>query len=226
VFGEAYEKFKDLLTADSMVLIRGQVSMREGDKKPKLRAENIMSLTDSREKLTRSIHVRLKTSSLEESFINEIHEACSKVSGTCSLILHVVTAEDNEYRIRAKNITTAPISELLEKLRIILGKENVWLSKFAAVTTMLSVLHNMVIILWIITSAVVYGTSAIVMCSFSINAARSIERWWHKHLLFICGVTIATKGFDRIDKSQRYIFLANHQSYFDIPVLSSGLAAI
>jgi len=34
VFGETYEKFKELLTPDSMVLIRGQVSMREGDKKP------------------------------------------------------------------------------------------------------------------------------------------------------------------------------------------------
>ena len=132
VFGEAYEKFKEFLTPDSMVLIRGQVSMREGDKKPKLRAENIMSLPDTREKLTKSIHVRLKTNGLEESFVNELHAACTKVPGSCSLILHVMTTEDNEYKIKAKNITTSPAKELLEGIRNKLGKENVWLSKFVA----------------------------------------------------------------------------------------------
>jgi len=132
VFGDAYEKFKELLTVDSMILIRGQVSMREGDKKPKLRAENITSLTGTREKLTRSIHIRLKTSSLEESFINEIHKDCSLCPGSCSLIIHIVTNEENEYRIRAKNITAVPSKDLLEALRNKLGKDNVWLSKFAA----------------------------------------------------------------------------------------------
>jgi len=91
-----------------------------------------MSLPDSRDKLTRSIHVRLKTSGLEESFINDLRLLCVQAPGTCALILHIMTTEENEYRVRAKNIVTNSGKELLEKLRAKLGKENVWLSKTAA----------------------------------------------------------------------------------------------
>jgi len=49
------------------------------------------------------------------------------------------------------------------------------------------------------------------------------ERLWYRFLLVVSGVRVTTEGLDRINKNQRYIFLSNHQSYFDIPVLSRGL---
>ena len=47
-FGDAFEKFKHLLALDAMILVRGQVSVREGDKKPKLKVDNVIALSETR----------------------------------------------------------------------------------------------------------------------------------------------------------------------------------
>ncbi len=131
-FGDAFEKFKHLLALDAMILVRGQVSVREGDKKPKLKVDNVIALSETREKLARSVHVRLKTQGLEETFIKELYDECARAPGECSLVLHVSTQEDNEYRIKARSVTVNPAKGTIETLRKRLGKENVWLSKTAA----------------------------------------------------------------------------------------------
>jgi DNA polymerase III subunit alpha len=131
-FGDAYEKFKHLLAVDSMVLVHGSVSVREDDKKPKLRIDKVMALSESREKLTKSVHLKIKTSGLDESFLKEIKEECAKLSGSCVLIIHLVSGDGGECRIKAKNILVNPANETLERIRGKLGKENVWLGKSSA----------------------------------------------------------------------------------------------
>lgn len=37
--------------------------------------------------------------------------------------------------------------------------------------------------------------------------------------LWVSGVKLQTKGLENVDKKEKYIFVANHQSYFDISVL-------
>ncbi len=131
-FGDAYEKFKTLLTPDSMILVRGQVSVREGDKKPKLKVDNVIALADTREKLAKTVHIRLVTQGLEEPFLRDVFEDCSKYKGECGLIIHITTQEQNEYKIKSQKIAVNPKAETIDSLRERLGKENVWLSKSAA----------------------------------------------------------------------------------------------
>jgi len=132
IFGDAYEKFKHLLAVDAMVLVHGQISKREGEEKPKLRVDNCISLSETREKLTKSVHLRINTPGLEKDFIQEIHKQCCNVKGDCSVIIHVMTSERNEYRIKAKNVKVVPDPELIKQLREKVGKDNVWLGKTAA----------------------------------------------------------------------------------------------
>ncbi len=42
-------------------------------------------------------------------------------------------------------------------------------------------------------------------------------------ILMIAGVKVSTYGAERLDKSKSYIFVSNHQSYFDIPVLMHSI---
>ncbi len=131
-FGDAYEKFKHLLAVDSMVLVHGNVSIREDEKKPKLRIDKVLALSESREKLTKSVHLRVKTGGLEEAFVKDIREVCARSQGNCSLIIHMVTGENTEYRIKANNISVHSGRETIERIREKLGKENVWLGKSSA----------------------------------------------------------------------------------------------
>ncbi len=131
-FGDAFEKFKHLLALDAMILVRGQVSVREGDKKPKLKVDNVIALSETRGKLARSVHVRLKTQGLEETFVKGLYDECAGTPGECSLVLHLLTEEENEYRVKARNVTLSAAKETIESLRKRVGKENVWISKAAA----------------------------------------------------------------------------------------------
>ena len=132
VFGDAYEKFHDLLSEDALVLVHGIISKREGEEKPKLRLDNCIALSDAREKLTRSVHLRLITQGLEKEFLQKIREQCGKFQGECSLILHLMTAEGNEFRVRARNMKISASPDSIKLIRGLIGKENVWLGKAAA----------------------------------------------------------------------------------------------
>ncbi|MBD3318155.1 MAG: DNA polymerase III subunit alpha, partial [Chitinivibrionales bacterium] len=130
-FGDAFEAYRHLFAEDAMVLVRGTV-MNEDEQHPKVRVERAMDLSETRDQLTKSVHIRMRTQGLEEEFVKEIHSRCSTLSGQCSLIIHLVTQEENEYKIRAKDLKVGAARESIENLRGKLGKENVWLSKSAA----------------------------------------------------------------------------------------------
>jgi DNA polymerase-3 subunit alpha len=132
IFGDAYAKFQHLIAADSMVLAHGTVAMRESESSVKLRLDNMIALSDSRERLTRSVHIRVRTQGLEPDFLKGIEEECTKAAGECAFVMHLVTQEENEYRVRSRKFKVNPGVDTIKRLRARLGTENVWLSKAAA----------------------------------------------------------------------------------------------
>ncbi|MBD3346374.1 MAG: DNA polymerase III subunit alpha [Chitinivibrionales bacterium] len=130
IFSDTLEKFGNLISQGSMILTRGQVTAR--DNKPKIKAENIIALSETREKLTRSVHVKIRTQGLEPDFLSTIEQQCKNASGPCSFIIHLLTQEENEYRIKSRKVTLNPANDTIDNLRKLVGKENVWLSKTAA----------------------------------------------------------------------------------------------
>jgi DNA polymerase III subunit alpha len=132
VFGDVYEKFRHLLTEDAMVLVHGAITKRENEEKPKIRVDTCMALSEAREKLARSVHIRLHTAGLEKEFLDEVYRRCAGSGGECALIIHLVTAEGNEYRVRARNVSVASSFDVIKELRTHVGKENVWIGRSAA----------------------------------------------------------------------------------------------
>jgi DNA polymerase-3 subunit alpha len=132
VFGDAYEKYRDLLAEDSMILAHGTVSRREGEESPKIRLDNCLALAEARDRLARSVHLRINTAGLEKEFLDSIRSRCEQSAGPCAVILHLVTAEGNEYRLRSRGVTISPTREVLKELREQMGRENVWIGKTAA----------------------------------------------------------------------------------------------
>lgn len=50
-----------------------------------------------------------------------------------------------------------------------------------------------------------------------------ISRLWSWTILKACGISLRVNGLNHIDPNQRYIFIANHQSNLDIPILIQTL---
>lgn len=57
------------------------------------------------------------------------------------------------------------------------------------------------------------------------NHAHRITRFWTRVVLAISGVAIKVRGLSQLDPKRQYVFMVNHQSHIDIPVLVQGLSA-
>lgn len=87
------------------------------------------------------------------------------------------------------------------------------------------VLHTVIIFVWIIFGTLVFGLLAILASFFSRtgNSVHHIAQWWGKSILLVSGIRTMTSGFSDDMRGRSYIFMSNHQSNFDIPVLYSAL---
>jgi 1-acyl-sn-glycerol-3-phosphate acyltransferase len=51
------------------------------------------------------------------------------------------------------------------------------------------------------------------------NSVHIIARIWAKSILFVSGIKVEVEGLTNIDPSKSYVYMSNHRSNFDIPVL-------
>jgi 1-acyl-sn-glycerol-3-phosphate acyltransferase len=77
----------------------------------------------------------------------------------------------------------------------------------------------------VVLSTIILGVIAIIISFFSRtgNLVHIIARIWGKGILFVSGVKVTVYGLDNIVPSRSYIYMSNHQSNFDIPVLLACL---
>lgn len=50
-----------------------------------------------------------------------------------------------------------------------------------------------------------------------------LARGWARAALYICGIQVKVKGIDKLDLTRHYVYVSNHASMFDIPVLIAGI---
>jgi 1-acyl-sn-glycerol-3-phosphate acyltransferase len=72
---------------------------------------------------------------------------------------------------------------------------------------------------------VVLGAASIVSSLFDRRGyfAHACARAWSRLILATTGVRVAIEGLDRLSPGTTYIFVANHQSHYDTPVIFSSL---
>jgi len=126
-FAPHFDKFKELLIPDAMVLVSGYVMNRD-EPMPKLRIENCMSLSLVRT-LAKSVHITVSTNGLDAKIIDDIHKCCNESPGECYIVMHVTTTDNSTYKIRAGKIRMSPTNEALNKLRALVGNENVRIAR-------------------------------------------------------------------------------------------------
>jgi 1-acyl-sn-glycerol-3-phosphate acyltransferase len=88
-----------------------------------------------------------------------------------------------------------------------------------------TVLHTLVIYCWIIIATIVLGFLAIMVSFFSRkgNSVHRIAQFWGRSILWVGGIRAEANGFNDELEQRSYIFMSNHQSNFDIPVLYCAL---
>ena len=86
-------------------------------------------------------------------------------------------------------------------------------------------------VFWLIPAITVY---TIVLGTLSITSmlidrrgrlAHACARAWSRWILGTTGVRVDARGLDRFDGGRSYVFVSNHQSIYDIPVLFASIPA-
>lgn len=85
--------------------------------------------------------------------------------------------------------------------------------------------RTMVVFVWVVIATFFLGVLAIGVSVFSStgNPVHRIGRVWGRSILAVSGIRVFVTGVERIAVDQPYIFMANHQSNLDIPVLLGHL---
>ena len=81
------------------------------------------------------------------------------------------------------------------------------------------------IILWVVLTTIFWGTIAIIISFFTRtgNPVHIIARIWARGILYVSRIRVKINGLNKIDPSHSYVYMSNHQSNFDIPVLLAHL---
>ena len=77
----------------------------------------------------------------------------------------------------------------------------------------------------IVLVTIILGSVVIILAFFSKsgNTPHLVARFWGNFILFVSGIKVKVKGVAKVDPTKSYVFMANHQGNFDIPVLLGRL---
>jgi len=128
-WSDVYEKEAEHLEPDAMLLIRGKIK-KEGDNQEttKLVADKVLLLGEAREKLTRSVHIYLRSSGLQTQLLEQLEKLFHKHEGRCQVHFHIQGQNSTEAWICSEKIFVAPDNSFIKKVQNLLGRESIKLS--------------------------------------------------------------------------------------------------
>jgi DNA polymerase-3 subunit alpha len=125
LFPKAYESAFPYLRSDSVVFVRGKVdTVGEG---PKIVVNEIMSLVEAREKMSKAVHIRVDAQNLNDSVLSRLKEILVNNSGTCYFFMHLVTPEAQEVVVKfSDEFRVHPGRDLQMEMEELLGSDAIW----------------------------------------------------------------------------------------------------
>jgi DNA polymerase-3 subunit alpha len=128
IWSDVFESVRHQVEVDSMVLIRGALTWDEERRVHKLTASKVLNLSEAREKLAKSVHMRLRSAGLQPEQLEQLKEVCTEHPGECRLVFHVETPHRDPLDVVSEALTISPEPDCFKRLQEFAGAGNVWLS--------------------------------------------------------------------------------------------------
>ncbi|MCG6892467.1 MAG: 1-acyl-sn-glycerol-3-phosphate acyltransferase [Desulfobacteraceae bacterium] len=86
-------------------------------------------------------------------------------------------------------------------------------------------IHTVIIYIWVIFGTLIFALLAIAVSLVDRTGDRvhNVAQIWGRTILWVSLIRVRLCGASRIDPTRSYIFMANHQSNFDIPTVLGAL---
>jgi 1-acyl-sn-glycerol-3-phosphate acyltransferase len=82
-------------------------------------------------------------------------------------------------------------------------------------------IRTALILLWVVLATTFLGTVAIIVSFFTRtgNPVHIVARIWARSIIMVSRIPVRVHGLSNIEPDKSYVYMANHSSNFDIPVL-------
>jgi len=124
-FADHYETYRQHLYIDSMVVIAGKISVREGSD-AKMIVNEIYSLEEARQKFTRNLVLSVETDHVNVDLLDDVRSLLNVYQGDVPVYINMKTPGNGSYVLKSRSIKIQPSIELVEQLREKIGRQNVW----------------------------------------------------------------------------------------------------
>jgi 1-acyl-sn-glycerol-3-phosphate acyltransferase len=90
---------------------------------------------------------------------------------------------------------------------------------------LLYAIQTVIIVIWVLVATLGVGSAVILVSFFSRtgNVAHLMARLWANSILWVARAKVTVTGAEKIDPTRSYIYMPNHQSNADIPLLLGRL---
>jgi DNA polymerase-3 subunit alpha len=125
VFPDSFERVKDHLVMDALVMLHGRLSDRNG--RISLQVEQLMPLDEARVEMADAVNVLLAGANLMEDRLTSLKDIADRHSGGCSLFIHVEIDDGNRAVIRARDLKVSPTEDFINEVNDVTGART-WIS--------------------------------------------------------------------------------------------------
>jgi DNA polymerase-3 subunit alpha len=129
VFPDAFERVKEHLKIDALVMLHGRLSDRNG--RISIQVEQLMQLDEARVGMADAVNVLLAGSNLMEDRLTSLKNIANRHEGGCSLFIHVQIDDGNRAVIRARDLKVSPTEDFINEVNDITGARP-WISSDSA----------------------------------------------------------------------------------------------
>jgi DNA polymerase-3 subunit alpha len=126
-FSDAYGKYRDFIQEDGMIVLSGRVDRRSENDEISVLATEITPLEQAREKFSKGLSLNIEFNKFGDGELNRIQMLLKKFPGKCSVYINIKDEEGKEYLLKSKKYLVDPAPALVQDLRLVLGKDNVWI---------------------------------------------------------------------------------------------------
>ena len=127
VFSDHFEKLRERLLVDEMVVLQGRFSARNG--RSSVQVENVMPIEQAREQLADTVNVMLPGDLIRMERLKSLHTLCLKHPGDCQLRLHLKLERDHATVVLSRQVQVLPSDDLLREIAELTGgRANAWVS--------------------------------------------------------------------------------------------------
>ncbi|MBI5867408.1 MAG: DNA polymerase III subunit alpha [candidate division Zixibacteria bacterium] len=127
-FSDPFKRFQSIFRIDSLVLLSGRVSTREGER-PKLIIQTATLLSESRNGAVLDLHITLTPEQMEADLLASLEQLLTKYDRGNGILYFYYPVGNRTVKVKSNRVRLEASRELVDSLRELLGADAVFCSR-------------------------------------------------------------------------------------------------